>query len=100
MQTPNACTFLETPSIVGQAERFCSAPAKHAATARYRNDMRSARRDRSQPLNVDGINAPWRTLFCSVAVPELSSVADAPREEFTCSNQRTAGGTPGYHSTS
>ena len=66
-----------------QNEPFSSAPAKHAATARDRNAVRKADRDRNHPRSLQGHNAPRRMLTRCAAVPEPSILSVAPREELT-----------------
>ncbi len=58
--------------VVGQVERFCLAPAKHAADVRYRTGGPKAGTDRNRPLHLESFNAPGRKLIFSVAVPERS----------------------------
>jgi hypothetical protein len=50
-------------SGVWYAKRSCYAPAKNADTARDRNGVSKAGRDRNHPLTVEGIHAPWRMLI-------------------------------------
>jgi hypothetical protein len=69
-------------SVVWKTERFCFAPAKHAATARDRDGVLIARRDRNHHFTLEGPDPPRRILIRFVTVPEPSRPSAAPREEL------------------